>query len=125
MIEILEYLRSICKLSCDYAYNDVIPTDVTNAVAIRILNRGRIDRLDGNNVYNSALIQVFYRGTSDRLVSLTIAEAMSKNLNILDNVILDNTVIIQCHALASTFAFIDDNQNVNYSITLNLDYQEL
>lgn len=124
MKEVLDWVRETCLLTCGSAYNDVLPIDKTNAVAVRVLTRDRLDKLNGDNAYHIAMLQVLYRGTSDRLASLNIAETMSENLNVLYNVSLATTTIIQCHSEAAVYGFMDDNQNINYSITIDLEYKE-
>ena len=75
MTEIIEYLKGLCTTYCDTAYNDFLPSEVTNACAVRVLTTSdRVNLLTtGDTAYKSVMIQILYRGTSDRADSLDIA----------------------------------------------------
>lgn len=123
MTEVLEYIRGLCNTYCDSSYNDVLPNEVTNACAVRLLTTSdRVNLLSGNTAYKSAMVQVLYRGTQDRATSLDIAENIADILDKPFNIELTNTYIIQMHSENATFGFMDDNKNANYSITIDLEY---
>jgi len=123
--EILDYLRSQCNLFCSMSFNDEIPkSDVNDVCAIRVLNGDRVSTLQGEMIYNTAFIQVFYRGTNDRAASLDIAQNISEHLHQLAGVNLTSTHVGFITATPPVFAFVDENQNVNYSFTIELEYDK-